>query len=165
VAALLEGWAAELGLNEAERARWRSAGWLHDALRDAPPESIRDGIADLRLRALPGPLLHGPAAADRMAADGSTDTEVMDAVRYHTIGHAGLGRLGRALIAADYLEPGRSRAAAWRAELRARLPSAFDAVVRDVIGSKLAHALRAGHPLGAGMVALWNRLVDDARAD
>jgi HD superfamily phosphohydrolase YqeK len=164
VAALMDRWAGALGLDEDERARWRTAGWMHDALRDAEPAAIRADIADPEIRAWPGSLLHGPAAADRMAADGYDDAEVMDAVRYHTAGHASLGRLGLALICADALEPGRRLAPAWRAALRARLPLALDAVVPDVIADKLRHNLEAGRPMRDGMVALWNRLAADARA-
>src|SRR5687767_6850364 len=34
VAGLLDSWAVGLGLQGVERARWRAAGWLHDALRE-----------------------------------------------------------------------------------------------------------------------------------
>ena len=165
VAALMDRWAAALGLDEPERVRWRTAGWMHDALRDAPPASIRADIADEDLRALPGEFLHGPAAADRMARDGFEDVEVLDAIRYHTLGDPALGRLGLALIAADFLEPGRFRQPAERAAQRARLPLSFDEVILDVIREKLTRALYRDHPLRTEMVALWNRLATDARAD
>jgi HD superfamily phosphohydrolase YqeK len=162
VAALMDRWADAFGSNERERTRWRTAAWMHDALRDAPPADIRDGIVDPVTRAWPDSLLHGPAAADRMAADGYTDAEVLDAVRYHTVGDAGLGRLGLALIAADALEPGRTQSPVWRAALRARLPLSFDDVILEVIADKLRRNLESVRPLRAGMVELWNRLAADA---
>lgn len=165
VAALMDRWAGALGLGESDRVRWRTAGWMHDALRDARPADIRDDIADARLRALPDSFLHGPAAADRMAQDGFDDGEVLDAIRYHTLGHPDLGRLGLALIAADFLEPGRFEEPAERAALRARLPFAFDDVIRAVIRAKLARTLEHEDVLPAEMVALWNRLAGDARTD
>jgi HD superfamily phosphohydrolase YqeK len=164
VAALMDRWAETLGLDDDERTRWRTAGWLHDALRDAPPADIRTAIVDPEIRAWPDSLLHGPAAADRMAADGYADPEVLDAVRYHTAGHPSLGRLGLALIAADALEPGRTQAPVWRAALRARLPLSFDHVIREVIADKLRHNLESGQPLRAGMAELWNRLAADTAA-
>jgi len=36
VAALITTWATAMKVPERERARWLSAAWLHDALRDAP---------------------------------------------------------------------------------------------------------------------------------
>jgi HD superfamily phosphohydrolase YqeK len=161
----MDRWAAALGLGESERARWRTAGWMHDALRDASPEDIRKDIENEDLRALPGSFLHGPAAADRMARAGFADAEVLDAIRFHTLGHPDLGRLGRALIAADALEPGRFRQPSERAALRARFPFSCDDVLRAVIGEKLTRAVHRQHSLRPEMVALWNRLVADARTD
>lgn len=157
VAALMDEWAAALGLDAGERLRWRATGWLHDTLRNADPESLRPGLGP-PFDTLPGRFLHGPAAARRLAADGVADAEVLDAIRYHTLGHADLGRLGLALIAADYLEPGRPAAPLWRTRQRARMPGAFDDVVRNVVRDRLRHALARPAPLRPEMVALWNRL-------
>lgn len=165
VAALMDRWADALGLPERDRARWRTAGMLHDALRDARASELRDLITDEAFRALPDSFLHGPAAADMMARDGYDDAEVLDAIRYHTLGHPSLGRLGLALISADFLEPGRLRDPAARAALRARLPFSFDDVVRHVIGLKLTRSLNREQHVRPEMVALWNRLCGDARTD
>jgi len=40
VAALLEAWARDLGLGNRDILRWRAAGYLHDALRDASPRRL-----------------------------------------------------------------------------------------------------------------------------
>jgi HD superfamily phosphohydrolase YqeK len=69
-----------------------------------------------------------------------------------------LGRLGKALIAADYLEPGRRSRLRWRARLRQRAPADFDAVVRHVVRAKLERGLDSGLPLGFELVGLWNAL-------
>src|SRR5690606_38071992 len=121
VAALMDRWAEALGLTDGDRARWRTAGWMHDVVRNAPADELRQHIADAEQRALPAGFLHGPAAADLMAKDGYDDVEVLDAIRYHPLGHPDLGRLGLALVAADFLEPGRLRRPAYRAALHARL--------------------------------------------
>ena len=120
VAALMGEWAAALGLPEEERTRWLAAGWLHDALREAPPEELRPLVPE-EFRGLPGKLLHGPAAAERLA--GEADPELLDAIRYHTLGSARFGRLGRALYLADFLEPGRRFEPEWTASMRARMPA------------------------------------------
>lgn len=159
VADLLGQWSGSLALDESECVRWRAAGYLHDLLRDADPERLRAGVPPT-MSALPGQLLHGPAAAERLRADGVTDGELLRAVAYHTLGHPELGRLGRALYAADFLEPGRDLLNDWRASLRARMPGALDDVVREVLGARIAHIVDRRGALRAETTAFWNVLAE-----
>ncbi len=163
VAALMDRWANALGLDDTERLRWRAAGWLHDVLRDAEPETLRHE-APGPFQALPGSFLHGPVTAARLQAEGLVDDEVLNAIRYHTLGDAELDRLGLALIAADYLEPGRRTRLRWRARLRAAFPAAPERVVRDVVRDKLRRTLEREHPIRSEMVAMYNRLVRHAES-
>ncbi len=145
VVALLECWADAMPLPAQERDRWLRAGWLHDALRDAP-------FADR--------LAHGPAAADRAAAAGERDPGVLAAVRYHTIGSRDWDDVGRMLYLADFLEPGRdSKAVSDRAELARRVPPERDTVLREVARRRIEWVLRSGWPLVPETVAFWNQLV------
>jgi HD superfamily phosphohydrolase YqeK len=144
VAALLGEWADALGLPEAERTRWLAAGWLHDVLREADPDELRPLVPEA-FRPLPGKLLHGPAAAERLA--GQADAELLDAIRYHTLGSARFGRLGRALYLADFLEPGRRYEPEWTAALRARMPHEMDAVMREVVAARVRHVTESGSTL------------------
>lgn len=146
VAALLGEWAEGLGLPEHERERWLAAGWLHDVLREAHPDELRPLVPE-EFRHLPGKLLHGPAAAERLA--GQADPELLDAIRYHTLGSARFGRLGRALYLADFLEPGRRYDDEWTASLRARMPHDLDGVMREVVEARVRHVTESGsilHP-------------------
>lgn len=143
VVKLLNSWADAMHVEANERDRWLRAGWLHDALRDAP---------------LGNPLAHGPAAADRAAADGERDRGVLDAVRFHTVGAPDWDDVGRMLYLADYLEPGREFASAERAELVRRVPAERDAVLRDVARRRIEWLLASGWPLPATTVAFWNHL-------
>lgn len=158
VAALLGEWADALALPPAEAERWRAAGWLHDALRDAPSELLR---AELGAAAagLPDPLLHGPAAAHRLA--GEVDPELATAIRYHTVGHPSLGALGTALYLADFLEPGRSFLPEWRAALRSRMPGAVDDVLREVLRARVVRLLELNRPVRPETVAFWNRVAQE----
>ncbi|HET9764767.1 MAG TPA: HD domain-containing protein, partial [Casimicrobiaceae bacterium] len=133
-----------------ERERWLRAGWLHDALRDAPLDSR---------------MAHGPAAADRAAAEGERDKGVLDAVRHHTLGYAGWDDVGRMLYLADYLEPGReaSGARSDRAELARRVPNERDTVLREIARRRLDWVLRSGWSLPPETVAFWNSLVEQRR--
>lgn len=160
VAALLDSWASALGLSDEERCRWRAAGYLHDALRDEDPDALRDHVPE-EFRALPGPMLHGPAAAARLRAAGVTDEDLLSAVALHTVGGAELRSLGRALYAADFLEPGRALHEEWRASLRARMPSGLDRVVFELVRARIGHLLEQGAQVPSQTVGFWNALVTE----
>ena len=154
VTALLDEWAARLALPDEERIAWRDAGRLHDALRDAPEALLRELGGDSP--DYPIEMLHGPAAAEQMQRDGERRAEVLDAVRFHTVGSAQWGRLGRALYMADYLEPGRKFSRGDRAYLAAQVPYDFDATFRQVVRARLEWSLREGMRLYPEAVVLWN---------
>ena len=154
VTALLDAWATELRLGKKEALAWHDAGRLHDALRDAPEDVLRGLAGDMPGYALE--MLHGPAAAERLRADGETRTELLDAIRHHTVGSRAWGRLGRALYMADYLEPGRKFSRADRAYLAAQVPSDFDGTFRQVLRARLEWSLREGMRLYPEAVQLWN---------
>jgi len=144
VAALLSTWATALRVPAAERARWLRAAWLHDALRDAP-------AAD--------ELQHGSMAAERAARDGERDPGVLDAVRYHSLGHARWDDVGKMLYLADYLEPGRPFDREAHRALAARVPGERDAVLRDVAARRIARVIDSGWPLVRETVDFWNSLL------
>jgi len=144
VAALLSTWATALRVPAAERARWLRAAWLHDALRDAP-------AAD--------ELQHGPMAAERAARDGERDPGVLDAVRYHSLGHARWDDVGKMLYLADYIEPGRPFDREAHRALAARVPGERDAVLRDVAARRIARVIDSGWPLVRETVDFWNSLL------
>jgi 2-amino-4-hydroxy-6-hydroxymethyldihydropteridine diphosphokinase len=154
VTALLDEWAQKLALPSDEARAWHDAGRLHDALRDAPEHVLRELAGDSPDYATE--MLHGPADAERMRRDGERRTELLDAVRYHTIGSVNWGRLGRALYMADYLEPGRKFSRADRAYLAAQAPHDFDATFRQVVRARLEWSLREGMRLYPEAVVLWN---------
>lgn len=157
VAELLGRWADELDLPPAEGVRWRAAGWLHDALRDAPAEELRAEVPE-EMRDLPGPLLHGPAASERLRGD--ADEALLRAVRYHTIGHPSLDRLGRALYLADFLEPGRNFEVEWRASLAERTPHDMGAVLVEIVAARIRHLLDERSPIRPETAAFWSSLVE-----
>jgi len=163
VAELLEAWARERGEDGAGVRRWAAAGWLHDALRDADPRTLR-GRVEAAFAELPGPLLHGPAAARLLREAGVRDEPLLLAVAYHTLGHPELDDLGRATYCADFLDPGRSFRTEWRASLRDRMPGELDPVTLAVARARIGHQLDAALPLHAPTTGFWNRLVDDRPA-
>jgi 2-amino-4-hydroxy-6-hydroxymethyldihydropteridine diphosphokinase len=155
VTALLGEWAEAMRIPRTEAEAWRDAGRWHDALRDAPEEEVRKLLPASEL---PATVLHGPAAAARLAADGEARAEVLDAVRWHTVGSPSWARTGRALFMADYLDPGRNFARAERAILASQVPHDFDSVFREVVRQRIEWTLREGNVLLPETVALWNSL-------
>ena len=159
VADLLGRWADALDLEPDDRARWRAAGILHDALHDADFEDIRPLVGP-DVRDWPGKMLHGPAAAARLASDGVEDRSLLLAITWHTVGHPDFDRLGKALYMADYLEPGREYESDKQARRRAKAPREMDAVLRDVAIDRIARSLRKGRPLLPPTVRFWNAMAD-----
>jgi predicted HD superfamily hydrolase involved in NAD metabolism len=87
---------------------------LHDIAREWPEESlVKKAQAvgeEVSVEELARPiLLHGRVAAILAQEKFSVyDPEILEALRYHTLGKAGMQQTGRILYVADYLEPGRS---------------------------------------------------------
>jgi 2-amino-4-hydroxy-6-hydroxymethyldihydropteridine diphosphokinase len=155
VTQLLSEWSEVLGIDAAERTAWLDAGRWHDALRDAPAEQLRMLVPDA---ALPERALHGPAAAARLHGEGESRFDVLEAIRWHTVGHGDWGRVGRALYMADFLEPGRPFWSRDRAYFAALVPHDFEGTFRQVVRMRLEWTLREGHALFPQAVALWNRV-------
>ena len=153
VTALLDRWAPHVARDAAEERAMHDAGRFHDALRDAPEPLLRELSGDATS---PVDLLHGPAAAALLAREGDGRADLLEAVRWHTLGSAAWGRVGRALYMADFLEPGRKFAAGDRAFLAAHVRHDFDGVFRQVVRMRLQWSLGEGLELYAGTVALWN---------
>jgi 2-amino-4-hydroxy-6-hydroxymethyldihydropteridine diphosphokinase len=153
VTALLAQWAPHVARDEGEALAMRDAGLLHDALRDAPDALLRDLSGDA---ASPVELLHGPAAATLLERAGERRTELLDAIRWHTLGSAEWGRVGRALYMADFLEPGRKFSTVDRSFLAAHVAHDFDGVFRQVVRMRLEWSLREGKELFPQAAALWN---------
>jgi predicted HD superfamily hydrolase involved in NAD metabolism len=93
--------------------RTRLAALLHDAARETEPgEFLRLAEEwDLHIgepeRESPK-LLHGPVAAELARRElGVEDEEVLEAIRAHTVGRAGMGPIALALYVADKIEPAR----------------------------------------------------------
>jgi HD superfamily phosphohydrolase YqeK len=157
VAALLGEWADALKLGDIECARWRAIGLLHDVLREVAPEELRPTV-DPSLRTWPGKLLHGPAAAERLRAEGLDDESFLLGVAYHTVGHPQLDEMGRALFIADYIEPGRTYDVERLADWRARMPHERKSVLRAVLRARLDRLLNESRPIRAETAAFWNVL-------
>ena len=153
VTMLLDAWAQLLNLPDDEQKAWHDVGVLHDALRDASEDELRRLTGDGER---PMHILHGPAVAERLAAEGETRRDVLEAIRWHTLGSAHWNRTGKALYMADFLEPGRPFSRADRAFLAAHATADFDGVFRQVVRARIEWTVREGKMLFPETAALWN---------
>ena len=94
-------------------ARARLAALLHDAARETEPEEFlrlaREWDVPVGELEQESPkLLHGPVAAELARRElGVEDEEILEAVRAHTVGRAGMGPLALTLYVSDKIEPAR----------------------------------------------------------
>jgi predicted HD superfamily hydrolase involved in NAD metabolism len=139
VTRLLASWADAMQLAPDERRTWVDAGRFHDALRDAPIDELR-ALAGSAITEVE--LLHGPAAATRLERDGERRENLLEAIRFHSIGSDRWDRVGKALYMADYLEPGRSFDVERRAKLAAMVPENFDDAFRQVVIARMDYAIQ-----------------------
>lgn len=107
---------AETAVKLAERfgsdpEKAKTAALFHDMFKGTPQEELDRYVRELQLgsRYLGNAnLSHGKIAAAVMERDyGITDSDILNAVKYHTTGRAGMSVLEQIIYLADAIEPGR----------------------------------------------------------
>lgn len=102
--------AKHFGVEEPEA---RIAGLAHDMVREWPPRKLlkyatASGYKPRKLELAKPTLLHGRCAAILLKRDYNVqDASILNAVKNHTLGKAGMDKLGILLYVSDYIEPGR----------------------------------------------------------
>ena len=90
------------------------AGLAHDICKDYDDKAImalvkKDGLPLDDVEKAHNNTLHGRAAAVLLETKYFIDDEeILEAIRYHTFGHEGMGDLAKVLYIADKIEPGRT---------------------------------------------------------
>ncbi|MCL6445905.1 MAG: bis(5'-nucleosyl)-tetraphosphatase (symmetrical) YqeK [Alicyclobacillus sp.] len=155
--------AARFGVS-VEKAR--CAAWLHDIAREWPADRLLQyaerndtpsGFATIPM------LLHGPVAAilgkEWFHID---DVEILNAVRYHTTGRPGMGKLEQVLYVADAIEPGR----VYEGVDTIRQTAAADllAALVQTVDSTLRYLLDKGKPIFPLTVMARNEWLDALQA-
>lgn len=138
----------------------RLAGLLHDCARDESPDRLHQlaavwqvPVTDLELRA--PILLHGPIGAELARREcGVEDTQVLDAIRFHTTGRPGMSPVEKIIFVADYAEPGRDFPGVER--VRAVLFECLDEALRLTLDQSLSFLLARGFLLHPDTVAARN---------
>ncbi len=151
---------AEFYEEDPERARL--AGITHDLAREMRPA---DMLAEALMRKLPmerverqAPiLLHGPIEASRLAEEGLHDPDVLQAVRLHTTGAPGMGKLAQIIFVADAIEPGRDYPGI--DELREVSRQGLRTAVAACLKAQLAYMVETGQLIHPRSVATYNSFI------
>ena len=141
VADMMERLAKDAGITP-EQAR--TAGLLHDLCKSMNDTQILAAAESYGLQITSAQkrkpsLLHGPVAAEEARRKlGVTDEEILDAIRFHTVGRPHWGAVGLALYFADFTEPLRTYPVA--AEARKMLKAeGYRAALRFVSKLRVEH--------------------------
>ncbi len=118
------------------------AGLSHDMCKTGRDRwllslAARDGLPICDVELARPSLLHGRAAAVLLQSEfGLDDLSVLEAVRHHTFGAAGMDALGKIIFVADKIEPSRPLDAAFRAKL---VKSDLDTMTRLILEDNIKY--------------------------
>ena len=143
-------------LHEVDPLRVQAAAWGHDLYRHLDDDALlREaaalGIAPDSAQQAAPILLHGPVAALRAQSDwGVRDTEVLEAIRFHTTGRPDMSPIALTLFLADKLEPAKVAADPGLAGIRTLTNHDPAAALLAFLDRRIAQYLASGgvvHPL------------------
>ncbi|MDR3294880.1 MAG: bis(5'-nucleosyl)-tetraphosphatase (symmetrical) YqeK [Clostridiales Family XIII bacterium] len=139
------------------------AALFHDWFRAAPDEELNRLIAlyelDPVLLNRPN-LSHAKLAAAYMEKErGITDADLLNAVRYHTTGRAGMSKLEKLLYLADAIEPAREYPGL--GALRALAKTDLDAACMSALEHSIRHVQMKKLPLDEDSRKAWQWLHDN----
>ncbi|WP_027107673.1 bis(5'-nucleosyl)-tetraphosphatase (symmetrical) YqeK [Lacticigenium naphthae] len=138
------------------------AALSHDYVKDLPDEEMRDVIIsenmDLELLQYGSNIWHGPVAAVLMKKRfGINDQEILDAIKYHTVGSPHMGSLEKIIYVADFIEPGRNFKGIERARELAK--SNLDETVGYITEETLNYLLKEKMRIYPGSIYTYNKWV------
>ncbi|MED4404611.1 bis(5'-nucleosyl)-tetraphosphatase (symmetrical) YqeK [Heyndrickxia coagulans] len=146
----------------ADRKKAELAAIFHDYAKFRPEEEMKQIIIDQkmdeRLLSFHHELWHAPVGAYLVEKEaGVTDREVLDAIKYHTSGRAGMTLLEKIVYLADYIEPGRNFPGV--EEARRLADKDLDEAVLYAAGHTIAFLIGRNQPVFPDTIALYNDLV------
>jgi predicted HD superfamily hydrolase involved in NAD metabolism len=152
-----------------DASKVRPAVLGHDLLRVTPREELlrmagETGIEPNEAERAEPLLLHGRVAAALLRERfGIDDAEVLDAVRYHTTGRAGMSDVEKVVFLADKTEPDElAHYPEWRG-VHALAQNDLDAAMLRALELYLERARREGWTVHPDVVAAWEHFVERTR--
>lgn len=149
------------GRHEVSAEKAYLAGLVHDYAKELPKEKLLDIVGGHRqidkVEETHPHILHGEAGSYLLPqALEIKDSEILEAVRCHTLAGPSIGKLAKIIYISDYLEPTRNYAEVLRLRRMLEAGSDLDKVYRACLQSKLLEVVHRGLPLPPQTVAAWN---------
>jgi predicted HD superfamily hydrolase involved in NAD metabolism len=141
----------------------RQAGWLHDSARDWPTQKLlvfarQNGIdMDAYTQRYPI-LLHASVSAAQANTWGISDSDVLSAIRNHTLGYPGMSLFEQIIYVADKIEPGRDYPGV--DDLRKAVQVDFSQGIILVTSQSIQYILSIKQPIHPLTVSFWNWLTE-----
>lgn len=159
----------EVALVLAERHRVdREKVWLaasaHDIAREMDDAELlvkaRElGICFSLLEEAAPILLHGPIAAELLRGQGLADTEVYQAIYWHSTARRGMTVVEKVLFLADKLDPEKIARYPYLPLIKALADEDLDRAILEFLNRDLAQRLRQGDPLHPASLEARNELL------
>ncbi len=136
-----------------------TAGMLHDIAKELSSDTMFELcekygiIPDDVEKKNPG-LLHGPVGAEILRENGVRDTDILNAVRYHTVGRAEMSTLEKIIYLADMVEPSRTYPEAVRLRQLAR--SDFDEAFLRCLMYTTEYNMKKYRLIHVSTIEAWN---------
>ncbi len=151
-------------LHGADPDKAELAGYLHDYCKCWPVEKMREILIrhDMPTELLNGEkeLWHAFAGAIVIQTElGVTDPDVLQAVRYHTTGRAGMTLLEKVVCVADYIEPNRNFPGV--EEIRALAQQNLDKALAAALGGTIRFLIEQRKTVYPLTLTAYNDLVSN----
>ncbi|MBI4233732.1 MAG: bis(5'-nucleosyl)-tetraphosphatase (symmetrical) YqeK [Chloroflexi bacterium] len=105
-------------------------------------------------------LLHGPVAAGWLRLHmGVTDTEVLEAVHWHSTARAGLGAIAKVVFLADKLDPAKAARYPFLGRIRELARRDLEQAMVEFLTADLCRLMELGEPLHPASVDARNELL------
>ncbi|MBT2690297.1 bis(5'-nucleosyl)-tetraphosphatase (symmetrical) YqeK [Bacillus sp. ISL-47] len=138
------------------------AAIFHDYAKFRPKDEMKEIILSngmpVELLAYNSELWHAPVGAYLAEKEaGITDSEVLDAIRYHTSGRVGMSLLEKVIYLADYIEPGRHFPGV--EEVRELANSSLDQALIKSVQNTIMFLVKKGQPVFPATFHTYNDLL------
>ena len=135
------------------------AGMVHDIAKEMPVTEMFDfcrshNIKLNRVEEKNPALLHAPVGSVLIKDYGIDDTEISDAVRYHTTGRAGMSLLEKIIYLSDMIEPSRNYKEVEM--LRELCEEDFHKAFAEALRQSMIWNLQKGCLIHEGTLHAWN---------
>jgi predicted HD superfamily hydrolase involved in NAD metabolism len=145
-----------------------TACYLHDIAKRFTHEeqaalALKMGMSEDEIRSHVPAVLHGPVAALIVQKElGIDDAEVLQAIRFHSTGGAGMSNVAKALFIADFIEQSRTFPGA--TELRSQGHITLDGFATAVLANKIRYLIDERAVIAPRALEFWNELVGKSKS-